>query len=573
MKNLARKFEALIISMVLVFVLPVAGVEAAETKETKVISGVPVEMSEEDTTNNLESADESADAQDLSDLTDESLDTQGATVLTEQTVYNKIIAQKANYPEGMAWTNANPKGGYLFQGYISKNLYMTGYGCAAIAYMLSDIAFGTLPAVDHHNWKNVRVGDVLRINDDTHSVIVLKVDGDYATVAEGNYNSSIHWGRVIKLSDYSSSNKNYVTTRWGSVTTSTSKAKSTTTTVTTETAQLKSSSGINVSYRTHIQNSGWESLWRQNGAVSGTVGSGLRLEGIVISVSGDSKLGIQYTTHCQDYGWMPWTSNGDLSGTEGEGKRLEAIKIQLTGADKDKYDVYYRVHAQNIGWLNWATDGEVAGTEGYGYRLEAIQIVVLKKGVKISSGVGGVTSVNGEACVAKGRMLTDVNGEASTNVAYRTHVQNVGWQGWKYNGAFSGTQGRGLRLEGINIKLTNAQYSGGITYRTHIQNIGWENEWKTNGAMSGTSGLGLRLEAIQINLTGEMAKHYDVYYRVHAQNFGWLGWAENGAASGTAGYGYRLEGIQIVLVPKGEAAPAANYGGVNSSNSRSYVER
>ena len=93
--------------------------------------------------------------------------------------------------------------------------------------------------------------------------------------------------------------------------------------------------------------------------MSGTSGKAKRLEGIEINVSGNDKVGIQYTTHCQSYGWLPWSSNGDMSGTEGEAKRLEAIKIQLTGADKDKYDIYYRVHAQSYGlaWLGeeWRT--------------------------------------------------------------------------------------------------------------------------------------------------------------------------------------------------------------------------
>jgi len=141
-------------------------------------------------------------------------------------------------------------------------------------------------------------------------------------------------------------------------------------------------------------------------------------------------------------------------------------------------------------------------------------------------------------------------------VTYRTHVQRVGWQGWKKNGAVAGTSGRSLRLEGINIKLTNKPVTGGITYRTHVQKIGWQN-WKSNGVMSGTEGLSLRLEAIQIKLTGNMAKKYDVYYRVHCQKFGWMGWAKNGGKSGSSGLALRLEAIQIKLVPKGAAAPGA----------------
>lgn len=49
----------------------------------------------------------------------------------------------------------------------------------------------------HKNFKNLRVGDILRLNDDTHSVIILKVHDDKMVVAEGNYNGCVHWGREI----------------------------------------------------------------------------------------------------------------------------------------------------------------------------------------------------------------------------------------------------------------------------------------------------------------------------------------------------------------------------------------
>ena len=141
------------------------------------------------------------------------------------------------------------------------------------------------------------------------------------------------------------------------------------------------------------------------------------------------------------------------------------------------------------------------------------------------------------------------------------HVQTYGWQGWKKNGAMSGTQGQAKRLEGINIKLSNQiKYmygdGGGITYRTHVQTYGWQG-WKSNGAMSGTSGQAKRLEGIQIYLTGTIKSYYDVYYRVHAQTYGWLDWAKNGEMAGTSGLAKRLEGIQIKLVRKGGPAPGS----------------
>ena len=144
--------------------------------------------------------------------------------------------------------------------------------------------------------------------------------------------------------------------------------------------------------------------------------------------------------------------------------------------------------------------------------------------------------------------------KAIPNISYRTHVQNVGWQGYVKNGQMAGTSGRALRLEGINIKLENNQYGGGVSYQTHVQNVGWQN-YVQNGAMSGTSGKCLRLEGIRINLTGQIANYYDIYYRVHCQDVGWLDWAKNGESAGSSGFSYRLEGIEIKLVKKGGTAP------------------
>ncbi len=359
---------------------------------------------------------------------------------------------------------------------------------------------------------------------------------------------------------------------------------------------------VTIRYTTHVQTYGWQgdennaNKWFVNGKMAGTSGKAKRLEGIKIRVYGNDNLGIQYTTHCQSYGWLPWSANGEMNGTEGEAKRLEAIKIQLTGADKEKYDVYYRVHAQSYGWLGWAKNGAPAGTAGYAKRLEGIQIVVVKKGspapgvnfegVNAASGVHQSVSYlakNGSSPVVGGQVTSNTNpsvaGEANVNIAYRTHVQTFGWQGWKYNGQMSGTSGQAKRLEGINIKLTNKPYSGSIVYTTHVQTYGWQgnennpNTWFRDGAMAGTSAQAKRLEAIRIALTGEMAEHYDVYYRVHAQSYGWLGWAKNGEAAGTAGLSKRLEGIQIVLVPKGGNAPANNYGGVVTTNKQTYIKK
>jgi uncharacterized protein YjdB len=139
-------------------------------------------------------------------------------------------------------------------------------------------------------------------------------------------------------------------------------------------------------------------------------------------------------------------------------------------------------------------------------------------------------------------------------VTYHTHIQNIGWEwNWASDGNTSGTFGRGLRLEGIQIQLTGDLPEGAkILYRTQIQNVGWEKTWTETGRTSGTVGQGLRLEGIQMKL--ENLPGYSIEYRTHVQNVGWEeNWAQDGETAGTVGRGLRLEGIQIRLVKEEEA--------------------
>ncbi|MBC3888612.1 leucine-rich repeat protein [Acetobacterium paludosum] len=136
-----------------------------------------------------------------------------------------------------------------------------------------------------------------------------------------------------------------------------------------------------VTYRTHIQNIGWENTWAADGTRAGTEGQSLRLEGIEINLTGDNLPAgahIEYRTHIQNSGWEnTWTSEGNIAGTVGQSLRLEAIQIRLV--DMPGYSVQYRVHVQNDGWeTKWSADGESAGTEGRSLRLEAIEIRLVK---------------------------------------------------------------------------------------------------------------------------------------------------------------------------------------------------
>lgn len=153
---------------------------------------------------------------------------------------------------------------------------------------------------------------------------------------------------------------------------------------------------------------------------------------------------------------------------------------------------------------------------------------------------------------------------SSPMIMTQTHVQDYGWL-LSHGEEMAGTIGLSKRLEGIKISVDQIEKGvGGIQYQTHIQDIGWQG-WKSDGALSGTTGQAKRLEAIRIKLTGTLSEKYDVYYRVHAENFGWLDWAKNGQSAGTAGYSCRLEAMQIKLVKKEDKAPG--------NTNKPYIQR
>lgn len=122
-------------------------------------------------------------------------------------VYNVLISQKEVFPEGMPWTNETNF--YEWNG----GIFSGGYGCAAFAFYLSDLAFGDSPARIHRDYDDIKVGDIIRVYNDTHSAIVLEVRPNSVILAEGNYNSSVHWGREMSKSEIID-DESYIMTRY-----------------------------------------------------------------------------------------------------------------------------------------------------------------------------------------------------------------------------------------------------------------------------------------------------------------------------------------------------------------------
>lgn len=290
------------------------------------------------------------------------------------------------------------------------------------------------------------------------------------------------------------------------------------------------SSTVSVEYQVHVQSEGWKG-YVSNGTTGGTTGKSRAIEAIKIKIKGMSG-GIRYQTHLQKIGWTKeWKVDGQESGTTGQTRAIEAIRIELTGAVAKTHDVYYKVHIGEYGWLDWTKNGGIAGSTDCNMRMEAIQIKICPKNKKINTA---------KAFIMKPVLTT------------QAHVGKVGWQKAVSENSVSGTVEKGLRMEAMKIQCSDFSGGNGIQYRSHIQNTGWENNWRKSGETSGTTGRSLQMEAVQIKLTGQISKVFDIYYRVHVSDFGWLGWTKNGEAAGTTGGSKQMEAIQIRLMHKGD---------------------
>ena len=147
-----------------------------------------------------------------------------------------------------------------------------------------------------------------------------------------------------------------------------------------------------------------------------------------------------------------------------------------------------------------------------------------------------------------------VKGNA-TGVSYSAHVQKLGWKNAVTNGTLAGTTGKGLRVEGLKVKLLGSNTAGAsISYQAFVQKKGWMAA-VSNGVMAGTSGLGLRIEALRMTISGLTG--YSVQYRTYVQKRGWMSWktTANGKAitaapiAGTMGQSLRIEAVEIKLIP------------------------
>ena len=312
-----------------------------------------------------------------------------------------------------------------------------------------------------------------------------------------------------------------------------------------------------VEYLTHSASIGWMPQSVESGAVAGTVGRGLQVEALKVSVPAYGAGAVDVQAHVSGIGWQGESlfSTQGYAGTTGKAAGIEAVRISLSDELSADYSIWYQVHCSDYGWLGWAHDGEDAGSTGYAKHVEAIRITILPKGEVPSD-----YDAYAEKTCCKNRS------DEAPRISAEAHISSYGWQPAVYFGSdtdrslIAGTTGRSIGIEAVNVKLDWYGHDGYVESRAHVSGIGWQ-PW-TRG-VAGTTGQAKTVEALQFRLKGEVAQDYTLWYRVHSSGIGWLDWTSDGAPAGTTGQSKSIEAVQFALLPKGESAPG--------STDRAYV--
>ena len=140
-----------------------------------------------------------------------------AFTITESEIQEKFAAFKKKYPEGTSWADKKEyKSKYKYEGYD----IFTGYGCVAFSMELQEyITEGRYEirkvVCTSDNLPVLHIGDAVRVDNDSHTVVITKVeaDGHTVSVAEGNIGSAVSWKRTLDLSD-PSNGVSYIDTFW-----------------------------------------------------------------------------------------------------------------------------------------------------------------------------------------------------------------------------------------------------------------------------------------------------------------------------------------------------------------------
>lgn len=339
---------------------------------------------------------------------------------------------------------------------------------------------------------------------------------------------------------------------------------------------------VDIRYQVHAQNIGWQE-WKENGEIAGTSGQGLRLEAIKIKLINAPNYTVEYRVHVQNIGWQSWKQDGVVAGTSGQGLRLEAIQIRIVPKENkgtikvetnlgnqsyfDKINVsgWKITNVENASLKIFVDNNDITDQLNIQYNKRNDLNGIISYGDDIINAKPGFKFILDATKFSVGthkleiKLLTNDNKIIGTSyinefktdkdihILYKSHVQGIGWQDYLMDGGLSGTTGKFLRIEAINLKTYNLPQNVKLKYQAHVQGIGWQ-DWKDEGNFMGTIGQSKRIEAFRLKLDNQ--QDYTVEYRAHVQGIGWQNWKQDGAVSGTIGKFLRIEAIQIRIIKK-----------------------
>lgn len=96
---------------------------------------------------------------------------------------------KTKYPTGTPWGGEKE-----YPWIMNRNMMATA--CSAFTSELSDAVFGDLPVYYHSDYEAIKIGDILKVNNAGHEVVVIDITDKGVVVAEGNFAGKVRWGAV-----------------------------------------------------------------------------------------------------------------------------------------------------------------------------------------------------------------------------------------------------------------------------------------------------------------------------------------------------------------------------------------
>ena len=177
----------------------------------------------------------------------------------------------------------------------------------------------------------------------------------------------------------------------------------------------------------------------------------------------------------QDIGTVTVDDTQETSGETGQNTGSQENAggtVQPSG--QDPLQVNYSVYFRNQGWSNPAADNQALS----------------------ASSESWVTSMKAN--------LINIPSGAQIGVRYKVNLSGTGWLDWKADGVENGGASAEKPLEAIAMELTGSSAASYDLYYKVYQNGSWT-DWAVNGATAGTEGAGLRVDGIKASITAKDA--------------------------------------------------------------------